>query len=144
MNRKRSAPRATMGEKTVLRIDVLTIFPELFAPFRRCGVLGAALEKNLLTLEVHDLRRFAQDRRRTVDDIPYGGGPGMVMKPEPLVTAIETLRDGDDGAVTNKKQKTRRACGVADAARATLHTTARTKIRARATLAAGVRALRRH
>ncbi len=75
----------------MLRIDVITIFPELFEPFRKLGVLGGAVEKGLLELEAHDLRRFTQDKHRTVDDIPYGGGPGMVMKPEPLVEAIEAI-----------------------------------------------------
>jgi tRNA (guanine37-N1)-methyltransferase len=75
----------------MLRIDVITIFPELFESFLRAGVLGGARERAVLELEVHDLRRFTRDRHRTVDDIPYGGGPGMVMKPEPLVEAIEAL-----------------------------------------------------
>jgi tRNA (guanine37-N1)-methyltransferase len=75
----------------MLRIDVVTIFPELFEAFRRTGVLGGAIERGLLSLTAHDLRRFTRDRHRTVDDIPYGGGPGMVMKPEPLVEAIEAL-----------------------------------------------------
>ncbi|MGH7286819.1 MAG: tRNA (guanosine(37)-N1)-methyltransferase TrmD [Myxococcota bacterium] len=75
----------------MLRIDVITIFPELFESFRRAGVLGGARERGVLELEAHDLRRFTRDRHRTVDDIPYGGGPGMVMKPEPLVEAIEAL-----------------------------------------------------
>jgi tRNA (guanine37-N1)-methyltransferase len=75
----------------MLRIDVITIFPELFGAFRTTGVLGGAIERGLLALAAHDLRAFTRDRHRTVDDIPYGGGPGMVMKPEPLVEAIEAL-----------------------------------------------------
>jgi len=75
----------------MLRIDVITIFPELFEPFRRTGVLGGACERGLIALAAHDLRGWTTDRHRTVDDIPYGGGPGMVMKPEPLVGAIEAL-----------------------------------------------------
>jgi tRNA (guanine37-N1)-methyltransferase len=75
----------------MLRIDVITIFPELFEPFRRTGVLGGACERGLVALEAHDLRGWTRDRHRTVDGIPYGGGPGMVMKPEPLVEAIESL-----------------------------------------------------
>ena len=81
----------------MLRIDVITIFPELFEPFRRTSVLGAAGERGLIALEAHDLRSWTTDRHRTVDDIPYGGGPGMVMKPEPLVSAIEALA-GPKGA----------------------------------------------
>ncbi len=75
----------------MLRIDVITIFPGLFEAFRSTGVLGGAVERGALAVEAHDLRRFTRDRHRTVDDIPYGGGPGMVMKPEPLVEAIEAL-----------------------------------------------------
>lgn len=75
----------------MLRIDVITIFPELFEPFRRVGVLGAAVQAGRVRLTAHDLRAFSRDRRRNVDDAPYGGGPGMVMTPGPLVEAIETL-----------------------------------------------------
>lgn len=74
-----------------MRIDVLTLFPELFEPFLRTSLLGAAREAGRVTLEVHDLRHWTHDRHRSVDDVPYGGGPGMVMKPEPLVEAIEAL-----------------------------------------------------
>jgi tRNA (guanine37-N1)-methyltransferase len=70
---------------------VVTIFPELFDAFLHTSLLGSAREAGVLAAEVHDLRRFAHDRHRTVDDVPYGGGPGMVMKPEPLVEAIEAL-----------------------------------------------------
>jgi tRNA (guanine37-N1)-methyltransferase len=75
----------------VLRIDVVTIFPELFGPFLATGVLGRGLEAGRVEVVAHDLRRWTRDRHRTVDDEPYGGGPGMVMKPEPLVEAVEAL-----------------------------------------------------
>jgi tRNA (guanine37-N1)-methyltransferase len=74
-----------------VRIDVLTIFPGLFEPFRSTSLLGAACERGVVDLRIHDLRDWTRDRHRTVDDAPYGGGPGMVMKPEPLVEAIEAL-----------------------------------------------------
>lgn len=74
-----------------MRIDVITIFPELFAPFREAGVLGQAIGRGELTLAAHDLRQWTKDRHRSVDDIPYGGGPGMVMKPEPIVEAVEAV-----------------------------------------------------
>lgn len=74
-----------------LRIDVVTLFPELFEPFLRTSVVGRAVEVGHIEVAVHDLRGWAHDRHRTVDDTPYGGGPGMVMKPEPLVEAIEAL-----------------------------------------------------
>lgn len=73
------------------RIDILTIFPELFVDFLRVGVLGAAREVGRFEVKVHDLRDFCDDKHRKVDDIPYGGGPGMVMKPDPLVAGIEAI-----------------------------------------------------
>jgi tRNA (guanine37-N1)-methyltransferase len=75
----------------MLRIDVITIFPELFATFRDTSLLGSARRAGRVAVEAHDLRGFAHDPHRTVDDEPYGGGPGMVMKPEPLVEAIEAV-----------------------------------------------------
>ena len=75
----------------MLRIDVITIFPELFEPFLSTSLLGAAIEAGGLEVALHDLRDWTEDRHRSVDDEPYGGGPGMVMKPEPLVAAIEAL-----------------------------------------------------
>lgn len=74
-----------------MQIDVVTIFPELFEIFRRTSLLGAACEREQVRIGVHDLRQWTSDTHRTVDDSPYGGGPGMVLKPEPLVEAIEAL-----------------------------------------------------
>jgi tRNA (guanine37-N1)-methyltransferase len=75
----------------VLRIDVITIFPGLFEAFLGESIVGIAIRENLIGVRVHDLRDFTTDRHRTVDDAPYGGGPGMVMKPEPLVAAVESV-----------------------------------------------------
>jgi tRNA (guanine37-N1)-methyltransferase len=75
----------------MLRIDVITIFPGLFGTFLRESMVGIAIRENLIEVAVHDLREHATDRHRTVDEPPYGGGPGMVMKPEPLVAAIEAV-----------------------------------------------------
>jgi tRNA (guanine37-N1)-methyltransferase len=77
-----------------MRIDVVTIFPGMFAPVLDESILKRAQERGLLQIVVHDLRRYTHDRRRTVDDRPYGGGPGMVMKPEPLFEAVEDIREG--------------------------------------------------
>jgi tRNA (guanine37-N1)-methyltransferase len=74
-----------------MRIDVVTIFPGLFEPFLELSFVGIARRQGALDLQVHDLRGWTHDRHRTVDDTPYGGGPGMVMRPEPLVEAIEGL-----------------------------------------------------
>ena len=75
----------------MLEIDVVTIFPHVFAPLLSESLLGSARERGLLGIRLHDLRGFTTDRHRSVDDAPYGGGPGMVMKPEPLVAAIEAI-----------------------------------------------------
>jgi tRNA (guanine37-N1)-methyltransferase len=74
-----------------MRIDVVSIFPELFEPFLRTSIVGHALAQGALEVALHDLREHTSDRHRSVDDSPYGGGPGMVMRPEPLVRAIEEL-----------------------------------------------------
>jgi tRNA (guanine37-N1)-methyltransferase len=74
-----------------VRIDVLTIFPGFFhGPFDS-SLLGRARAAGLLDLRVHDLRNWASDRHRTVDDLPFGGGAGMVLKPEPFFAAVEAL-----------------------------------------------------
>jgi tRNA (guanine37-N1)-methyltransferase len=74
-----------------MRFDIVTIFPEFFQGFLNHGVLRRALATGLVRVEIHDLRSFAHDRHRTVDDRPFGGGEGMVLKPEPLAEAIESL-----------------------------------------------------
>ena len=74
-----------------MRIDVLTLFPELIEPALRAGVLGRALENGVMAVSMVNPRDFARDRHRTVDDAPYGGGAGMVMKCEPLMAAAESL-----------------------------------------------------
>ncbi len=75
----------------MLRIDVITIFPGLFEKFLDESMIGIAQENNCVEIRVHDLRDWAKNKHRSVDDTPYGGGPGMVMTPEPLVEAIEAL-----------------------------------------------------
>ncbi len=76
----------------LLRFDVVTIFPQAFPGPLALGVTGRALERGLIEVHAHDLRAFCSDRHRQVDDIPYGGGPGMVMKPEPFFAAVRALR----------------------------------------------------
>ena len=79
--------RSSTGRR--VRIDVITIFPELVEPFAATSLLGEAVRSGKVDLVAHDLREFAEGPHRSVDDAPYGGGPGMVMTPEPLVAAIE-------------------------------------------------------
>jgi tRNA (guanine37-N1)-methyltransferase len=74
-----------------VQIDVITIFPEYLAPLRQ-SLLGKAAERGLVSIGVHDLRQWTDDVHRTVDDSPYGGGPGMVMRPEPWGRALDAVR----------------------------------------------------
>jgi tRNA (guanine37-N1)-methyltransferase len=81
-----------------VRIDVVTIFPEVFPGPLGVGVLGRAQQRGLADLRVWDLRAFTADRHRSVDDVPYGGGAGMVMKVEPFVEAVDAIRAAAPGA----------------------------------------------
>jgi tRNA (guanine37-N1)-methyltransferase len=76
---------------TALKIDVVTIFPDMVAGPFSAGIVRRAADAGLVGLGVHDLRAFTEDRHRTVDDVPFGGGPGMVMKAEPFFRAVESL-----------------------------------------------------
>jgi tRNA (guanine37-N1)-methyltransferase len=78
-------------EAMTMRFDILTIFPGFFDGFLTHGIVRRALENGIVQCERHDLRDFTSDRHRTVDDRPFGGGEGMVLKPEPLAGAIESL-----------------------------------------------------
>ena len=71
-----------------MNIEVLTLFPELFPGPLTSGVTGRGLAAGLVTLQIHNLREYTHDRHRQVDDIPYGGGAGMVLKPEPIFEAV--------------------------------------------------------
>lgn len=84
-----SEPEATER----LRIEVVTLFPELFDAPLHASVIGRAVERGIIRFDVHDLREHGLGRHRSVDDYPYGGGAGMVIRPEPLYAAIEPLRD---------------------------------------------------
>jgi tRNA (guanine37-N1)-methyltransferase len=73
--------------------DVITIFPDFFAGPFDYGILRRGREKGLVKTRVHDLRNFTEDKHRTVDDRPFGGGEGMVLKPEPIFKAVEAVRE---------------------------------------------------
>jgi tRNA (guanine37-N1)-methyltransferase len=81
-----------------MRIDVVTLFPELFEAPLRTSLLGRAVSRGLMKVSVHDLRDHGLGRHRSVDDEPYGGGAGMVMRPEPIFAAVEAL-DAPDAHV---------------------------------------------
>lgn len=75
-----------------MQIDIVTLFPELFEAPLATSIIGRAAERDLVSFRLHDLREHGLGRHRSVDDYPYGGGAGMVMRPEPLFAAIEPLR----------------------------------------------------
>jgi len=77
-----------------MKIDILTLFPSMMSGPLDVSIVQRAREAGLLDLTIHDLRDYAHDRHRTVDDKPFGGGAGMVLKPEPLFEAVEALADG--------------------------------------------------
>jgi len=83
-----------------MRFDIITIFPGIFDSYFKESIIKRAREKKLLDIRVHDLRRFSKDKHRKVDDKPYGGGPGMVLKIGPLAGALGSI-------LGNKKQATR-------------------------------------
>ena len=81
-----------------MRFDVLTIFPQLFEPFRTVGVLGKAVERAVIGLEAHDLRDWADNKWRQLDDEPYGGGAGMVLQAPSVLAAIREMGAKEDGS----------------------------------------------
>jgi len=79
-----------------VRVDVLTLFPEMFAGPLDHSIVGRARQRGILDVRLVNIRDFATDKHRIVDDTPYGGGPGMVLKPEPLFAAVEAVRTGPE------------------------------------------------
>src|SRR5436190_21488905 len=78
-----------------MTFDIVTIFPAMIDHALAAGVVGRAIERGTLEVKVHDLRDFTTDRHQVVDDVPYGGGPGMVLKPEPLFRAMAAAAAAD-------------------------------------------------
>jgi len=76
-----------------MQIDIVTIFPAMVRAPLAEGIVARAIAKGVLDVRVHDLRDFTTDRHRVVDDMPFGGGPGMLLKPEPLFAAVESIRE---------------------------------------------------
>ena len=75
-----------------MRIDILCLFPEMFTSPLSQSIVKRATERGIVNVVVHDIRDYTHDKHRTVDDYPYGGGPGMVLKPEPIFEAVETIK----------------------------------------------------
>ncbi len=81
-----------------MKIDILTLFPEMFCDTLKCGILGKAIEKGVVSINLINIRDFSRDKHKRVDDYPYGGGAGMVMTAEPLYHAINASKKGNPGA----------------------------------------------
>ncbi len=82
-----------------MRFDILTIFPDVFLPYLGHGVLGKAIENGLIRVKIVNIRDFAAGKHKNTDDRPYGGGEGMVMKPEPIYLALESIERKKDSMV---------------------------------------------
>jgi tRNA (guanine37-N1)-methyltransferase len=83
-----------------MRFDIVTIFPAMVEQALTAGIVGRAIDRGTLSVQVHDLRGFTTDRHRIVDDVPYGGGPGMVLKPEPIFRALDAIAGDGQMAAT--------------------------------------------
>jgi tRNA (guanine37-N1)-methyltransferase len=95
--KKRSKKKTVRKQKRPLRFDAISIFPEVFDAYMGASILGRAQKSKLISFAAHNLRDWTHDRHKTVDDKPFGGGPGMVMKPQPFLEALAGL------GVRNKK-----------------------------------------
>lgn len=90
----------------MIKFDIITIFPETVKKYIDTGIVKNAVKKKLVKINVHDLRKWTKDKHRTVDDTPYGGGPGMIMKVEPIYEAVKELKEKDTiVAITTPKAK---------------------------------------
>jgi tRNA (guanine37-N1)-methyltransferase len=84
-----------------LIFNIITIFPNFFSGPFSCGIINQAQKKNRVIINIHNLRDFAEDRHKTIDDRPFGGGEGMVFKPEPLFRAVQHIYESQPGTKTN-------------------------------------------
>ena len=109
LDRRTATPTSRRAD---VRIDVVTIFPDYLAPAAALAARQGASRDGLLDLRVHDLRDWTTDRHRTVDDTPYGGGPGMVMRPEPWGDALDARRSATAGAAAAAAASCRRPAGA--------------------------------
>lgn len=82
-----------------MRFSLITIFPGMLEQFIQYGLLSKAIEKKIISVDIHDLRDYAANKHRKVDDRPFGGGAGMVMMPQPLLDAVQSIKEKQDGKV---------------------------------------------
>lgn len=89
-----------------MKIDIVTLFPDLFTPFLKESIIKRAIEKQAVTIEIHDLRTYSQEKNQRVDDYPFGGGAGMVLMVEPVYLAIQDLKKQDSKVILLTPQGT--------------------------------------
>ena len=82
-----------------MKYDIITIFPDFFDSILSYGVISRALENKIIDVNLHDLRKYTDDKHKSVDDKPYGGGSGMLMMPEPISRAIEDIKDAGEKSI---------------------------------------------
>jgi len=104
-----------------MQFNVITLFPEMFGDPFEASILKRAQEKGLIKIALYNLRDYCTDKHRVTDDVPYGGGVGMVMKPEPLITAIEALKDSQPEGRTLLMTPQGKRLGQKDAQRLSGH-----------------------
>src|SRR3989344_5298611 len=90
-----------------MKFDIITIFPNIFDSFLKESLLARAQKKKLLKINLYNLRKWTKDRHKTVDDRPYGGGAGMVLKIEPIYKAVQSLISNSKFLISKKRRKTR-------------------------------------
>ena len=78
-----------------MKIDILTIFPEMFEGFIKTSIIKRAVEKNIVEIQIHDIRKYSTDKHKKVDDYSYGGGRGMILMPQPIFDAVDDLKTKD-------------------------------------------------
>jgi tRNA (guanine37-N1)-methyltransferase len=91
----------------MIKFDIITIFPEIFQSYFKESIIGRAIKKGLISVNIHNLRDYAQDKHKTVDDKPFGGGRGMILKVEPIYRAVSALRKKKKRKIKGKKQKSK-------------------------------------
>ena len=100
-----------------MKIDVLALFPEIIAPALKTGILKRVQDAAKLTVNLHNLRDWATDKHKSVDDYPYGGGAGMILKPEPIFAAVAALNPTETRAYylsnTSRDTANTGTCGIA-------------------------------
>lgn len=84
---------------TSMRFDILTIFPDIFSSYLGESIIKRAIQEKKVDIHIHDIRKYSKDKHQKVDDIPYGGGPGMVMTPQPLYDCIQAVKKKNKGPV---------------------------------------------